>query len=139
WQQGIDMSLSQGSTTMRNFPDVSMIASDVWLIANNGGMYSVAGTSIGAPLWAGLTALINQLAVANGQSVAGFLNPALYGLAKSANFASLFHDITTGNNTNSQSPSRFFGVTGYDLVTGWGSPIGASLITELALPKALRI
>jgi uncharacterized repeat protein (TIGR03803 family) len=139
WQQGIDMSLNQGSTTMRNYPDVSMVASDVWLIANNGGRYAVYGTSIAAPLWAGFNALVNQLAIANGQSAVGFINPALYALARSANFTSLFHDITTGNNTNSQSPTRFFDTTGYDLVTGWGSPIGGSLITELALPKALRI
>src|SRR5439155_24601406 len=131
WQQGINMSFNQGSTTMRNLPDVSMVGDNVWLTADNGGSYFVAGTSIAAPLWAGFTALVNQLALANGESTVGFINPALYGLAKSANFTSLFHDITTGNNTNPQSPTRFFGVTGYDLVTGWGSPLGGNLITEL--------
>ncbi len=139
WQQGIDMSHNQGSTTMRNLPDVSMVADSVWLIANNGRTYAVSGTSISSPLWASFTALVNQLALANGEPVAGFINPTVYDLAKSPAFTSLFHDITTGNNENDSSPTKFLAAAGYDLCTGWGTPIGSNLITELALPEPLRI
>src|SRR5262249_20105835 len=52
----------------------------------------------------------------------------------------VFHDITTGNNTNSGSPTNFFAVAGYDLATGWGSPNGSNLINLLAAPTdALQI
>ena len=37
-----------------------------------------------------------------------------------------------GNNFNSYRPSLFSAVTGYDLVTGLGTPNGQSLISALA-------
>jgi uncharacterized repeat protein (TIGR03803 family) len=139
WQQGISMSANQGSTTMRNLPDVSMIADNVWIFYNNGTGTAVGGTSVSAPLWAGYTALINQLALANGEPLVGFINPAVYAFGKSSTFTSLFHDIITGNNENASSPSKFIAVSGYDLCTGWGTPAGSNLITALALPEPLRI
>jgi uncharacterized repeat protein (TIGR03803 family) len=142
YQQGISMSANQGSTTYRNLPDVAMIADNCWLIANNGQSGAVAGTSISAPLWAGFTALVNQAALANGEPTVGFINPAVYGFGKGSNalgYTALFHDITTGNNQNSSSPSRFSAVQGYDLCTGWGTPTGSNLISALALPEPLRI
>ena len=48
------------------------------------------GTSLAAPLWAGLMALANQQAAANGQPPVGFANPALYAIAKSTNYHVLF-------------------------------------------------
>src|SRR5450759_1216983 len=119
-----------------------MIADNCWLIANNGQGLAVGGTSISAPLWAGFTALINQLALTNGEPAVGFINPVVYGMGKGSNalsYTSLFHDITTGNNENSSSPTRFPAVAGYDLCTGWGTPTGGNLITALALPEPLRI
>jgi uncharacterized repeat protein (TIGR03803 family) len=139
WQQGIDMSANRGSTTMRNLPDVSMIGNNVWLIFNNGQNVFVGGTSIGTPLWAAFTALVNELALANGEPVVGFINPAVYALAKGPTFTSIFHDIKTGNNRNAGSPVNFSAVTGYDLCTGWGTPTGSNLITGLALPEPLRV
>ena len=79
-----------------------------------------AGTSLAAPLWAGFMALVNQQAAANGQPPIGFVNPALYAIGKSTNYHSCFHDITTGSNTNSSSPTKYQAVAGYDLCTGWG-------------------
>src|SRR5207248_34790 len=137
WQQGISMSANHGSATKRNLPDVSMVGDSVFLIADKGQTYAVAGTSISAPLWAGFTALINQLALANGEPLVGFINPALYEFAKGSGVTSGFHDITTGNNKNSSSPNNFSAVGGYDLCTGWGTP-KVSLLTELALPEPLR-
>ena len=100
-----------------------------------------AGTSLAAPLWAGLLALANQQAAANGQPPVGFVNPALYAIGKSASYHSCFHDITTGSNTNSSSPTKYQAVAGYDLCTGWGTPIGANLIPALLSPPldTLRI
>ncbi len=43
-----------------------------------------------------------------------------------------FHDITTGNNSWSDSPNLFYAVPGYDLCSGWGTPIGSNLVNLLA-------
>ena len=131
WQQGISMTLNHGSTTMRNVPDVSMVAYDCWVISDNGSSGWWWGTSIAAPLWAGFAALVNQQATADGQPTIGFINPAVYTIGKGVTYATCFHDVTTGNNTNLNSGGNFFAVTGYDLCTGWGSPIGAALIRAL--------
>ncbi len=142
WQQGIDMSANQGSLTMRNLPDVAMIADNVYIIYTNGLSTGVVGTSISTPLWAGLTAVINQLAVTNHEPTVGFINPAVYNIGKGSNllsYTSIFHDITTGNNESPSSPARFSAVPGYDLCTGWGTPNGSNLLTALALSDALQI
>jgi autotransporter-associated beta strand protein len=131
WQQGISMNANQGSVFMRNVPDVACVAENVWVLYNNGGSGAFGGTSCAAPLWAGYMALVNQQAAANGQPPVGFINPAIYVIGKSANYTSDFNDITTGNNTSTTSPSRFFAVTGYDLATGWGTPKGLNLMDAL--------
>jgi hypothetical protein len=134
WQQGISMSRSQGSITMRNLPDVAMVAHNVWVMADRGRTFSADGTSISSPLWAAFTALVNQQAVSSGKLPVGFINPAIYAIGKGAGYATAFHDITTGNNTNSGSPTLFSAVPGYDLCTGWGSPYGTNLIDALLAP-----
>jgi hypothetical protein len=139
WQQGLDMSANQGSTTLRNLPDVAMVADNVW-VEVTGGSGSYQGTSIAAPLWAAFTALANQQATLNGQPQSGFVNPAIYDIGRSSNYTACFHDITTGNNTTASSPDKFHAVAGYDLCTGWGTPIGSNLIAALfAPPDALVI
>ena len=138
WQQGIDMSTNQGSTTYRNLPDVAMVANDIFLYASDGYYYSVGGTSAATPLWAGLMALINQQRAAQSQPPEGFVNPALYALGKGPSYGTCFHDITVGNNTNFSSPEDYYAYPGYDLCTGWGTPIGAGLIHALA-PEPLQI
>jgi hypothetical protein len=134
WQQGIDMSASLGSTTMRNIPDVAIVAANVWLISQNGVSEPVGGTSISAPLWAAFTALMNQQAATNGKPPVGFLNPAVYLVGKGAGYAAAFHDITTGNNIGTNTAPRYPAVAGYDLCTGWGSPTGSNLINALVAP-----
>jgi subtilase family serine protease len=135
WQQGVSMSLNGGSTTMRNVPDVSMIAHHVFVYYLNGQHSGgIWGTSISAPLWAGFTALVNQQALAYGQpTTVGFLNPVLYAIGLGSNYTSCFHDITTGNNTDTGSPNLFYAVPGYDLCTGWGTPTGSNLINALVV------
>jgi autotransporter-associated beta strand protein len=136
WQQGINMDTNQGSAFMRNVPDVAMTADGVWVLYNNGSSGAFGGTSCAAPLWAGFMALVNQQAAANGLPPVGFLNPALYALGKGTNYAAVFHDITTGNNTSSSSPKNYYAVPGYDLCTGWGTPNGSNLINALVFSRA---
>ncbi len=138
WQQGISMSANAGSTTLRNLPDVAMVADNVSAVADNGQTIQLAGTSIAAPLWAGFTALVNEQAAANHQPAVGFVNPALYAIGKGSLYSSSFHDITTGNNTHAGSPDLFHAVRGYDLCTGWGTP-RAHLITALLAPPQDRL
>ena len=135
WQEGINMQLNQGSTTMRNVPDVSIIADTVLFFAYRNGLTgTIGGTSAAAPLWAGFTALVNQQAASQGRSPAGFINPAVYALGKGlySTYSSCFHDITTGNNFNSSSPTKYAATSGYDLCTGWGTPRGLATINFLA-------
>ena len=132
YQQGINMTPLFGSSTMRNFPDVSMLADTVIFIAANNGTGTVGGTSCSTPLWAGFYALANQQAAALGHPPIGFFNPILYAIGQSTNYTNCFHDVTNGNTTNfSSGPNRFFAARGYDLATGWGSPTGSNLINAL--------
>lgn len=54
-------SLNQGSTTLRNVPDVAAQAGGIYICAN-GNCFEVGGTSLSSPLWAGFLALSNQQA-----------------------------------------------------------------------------
>lgn len=131
WQTNMISTTNQGSTTTRNFPDVALTGDNVFVVSSGGSQGIFGGTSCAAPLWAGFTALVNQQATNNAHAPAGFINPALYALARSTNYTNCFHDITTGNNRWSGSPSLFDAVTGYDLCTGLGSPNGTNLINAL--------
>jgi len=131
WQTNVSMTSNQGSTTRRNIPDVALTADNVYVIYGGGQSGLFGGTSCATPLWAGFTALANQQALASSRSTLGFINPSIYALAEGPNYANCFHDIKTGNNTWSGSPSKFFAVPGYDLCTGWGTPIGVNLINAL--------
>jgi hypothetical protein len=137
YQLGISTNFNQGSATLRNVPDVALTADDVFVYYNNGNFnanYFFGGTSCAAPLWAGFTALVNQQAANNGLSTVGFLNPAVYTIGKGANYANCFHDITTGNNTNTAVGNEWYATNGYDLCTGWGTPNGQNLINALSPP-----
>jgi len=134
WQAPVNMTTNGGSTAYRNIPDVAMPAEAVYVIYNNGSANVIGGTSCAAPLWAGFCALINQQAVGTtpGGAGAGFLNPALYAIGNSSNYASCFNDITSGNNVGANTPGLYNAVPGYDLCTGWGSPAGTNLINTLS-------
>jgi len=129
WQQlsGVINSQNMGSTTLRNGPDVAGESNfDFYVCADQRGCGGGwGGTSFAAPMWAGFMALINQQSVANGNPVLGFINPLIYPIGVSANYSTAFHDTTSGNN-------NYPAVTGYDLITGWGSPTGEGLINLLA-------
>lgn len=132
WQQGIP---SAASTTMRNVPDVSLNADQYtgYSIYFNGGWSVMGGTSCAAPLWAAFTARVNQKRAANGYAPLGFANPAIYQIAKGAQYGADFHDITQGTNIYYSAGS------GYDNATGWGSFNGASLLANLAPDSSFTV
>lgn len=129
WQQGLANASNGVSSTMRNIPDVAMLAKGVHIMYGNGSGVTVDGTSISAPLWASFVAMVNQQAASVGKPAVGFLNPTLYALGKSANYKLFFHDITTGNNITTNG--GYYACPGYDLCTGWGSPNGMLMINAL--------
>jgi hypothetical protein len=79
------------------------------------------GTDVGAPAWAGLIALANQM---NGKPL-GMIQPALYSLQGQD-----LHDITDGNNSF-DGVQGYKAMPGFDLATGWGTPDAASLLFAL--------
>ena len=131
WQQlsGVINSSNKGSTTYRNGPDVSANANFTFYVCADQTTCTAneyGGTSFAAPMWAGYIALVNQQLVENGKSTIGFLNPTIYSQnVTSSTYAADFHDITSGTS------GSYSAVTGYDLVTGWGSP-NSGLINALA-------
>ncbi|MGA2434014.1 MAG: protease pro-enzyme activation domain-containing protein [Bryobacteraceae bacterium] len=132
WQVGLANGSNGASTTYRNLPDVASESyTDNYFCSQRTCGGGIGGTSLSAPLWAGFMALVNQQAKANGKSSVGLLGPILATIGKSSSYTSDFHDITSGNNNNGQGQS-YNAVTGYDLVTGWGSPNGQNLINALA-------
>lgn len=159
WQPTSIMNLgNNGSTTYRNAPDVAMMSGPKFYTCRRGSCVGGgAGTSFATPMWAAFNALMNQQSMVNSVAVVGFLNPILYPIGTGASYSSVFNDITTGTNSYSLSMctglyTPFFccsgvatgsctgslnyynAATGYDLVTGWGSPKGAALIDLITGP-----
>jgi subtilase family serine protease len=92
------------------------------------GWYVVGGTSSGSPQWAGLVAIADQIA---GHGL-GLINPKLYALAAGPNYGTCFYDVTTGNNQADPDVPGFPATTGWDPVTGLGTPNAATLLPALA-------
>ena len=92
------------------------------------GWYVVGGTSSSCPQWAGLVAIADQIA---GHGL-GQINPKLYALANSANYTSDFYDVTTGNNQTDPSIPGYSATSGWDPITGLGTPNAANLVPALA-------
>jgi subtilase family serine protease len=76
-------------------------------------------------MWAAYIALANQQLVSEGQPTIGLLNPIIYPANLTSTYSTTFHDIVSGKSGSYSS------TTGYDLVTGWGSPDGSGLINYL--------
>jgi kumamolisin len=106
--------------TGRGVPDVAGDADPQtgYVIRVDGAQETVGGTSAVAPLWAGLTACLNERLGAP----LGFAQPVLYPLLGS----SAFHDITSGDN-GSYAAGR-----GWDACTGLGSPDGTALAAAVS-------
>ncbi len=88
------------------------------------------GTSLAAPIWAGLTALIDGVLTRNGGQLLGDLNPKLYRIAAHATNPA-FRDVVEGGNAVWRAGP------GYDLVTGLGTPNAGNLVKDLFLVQRL--
>ena len=127
-----------GIGAMRGVPDVAGDGSSstgmAFVFAAPGGAYALlseGGTSAAAPFWAGLIALADQEA---GHPL-GFVNPAIYRIARGPLYHKAFHDVTTGNNTvvvNGVTITGYQAGPGWDPVTGWGTPDAQVLVPLLA-------
>jgi subtilase family serine protease len=100
---------------VRAIPDVAADANPYtgMVIVLEGGLYVVGGTSLSTPMWAGMTADLDQFV---GHPL-GALNPYLYSIYEDkGTYDKVFHQITSGYNGGFQAGP------GYNLVTGLGSP-----------------
>jgi subtilase family serine protease len=127
--------LPAGSTTIgstRGLPDVAFQASSrtapLVYDSFDGGWFLVGGTSCSSPQFAGIVALADQVA---GHGL-GLINPTLYSLASGPNYSNYFYDVTTGNNQADPSVPGYAATTGWDPVTGLGTPNAANLVSALA-------
>ncbi|MGI8824598.1 MAG: S53 family peptidase [Chloroflexota bacterium] len=116
WQVG----LGAAGTGKRGYPDVSADgdpntgAYDCWGSTPTCGQ--VGGTSLASPLWAGMMATLNSYLLRRGQSPLWSPNSTIYSLATQPQALAPFHDVTSGTN------GTYNAGTGWDAVTGWGSP-----------------
>jgi subtilase family serine protease len=124
-----------GISTRRGVPDVAGDANQqggapvVLAGGRQSAVNSAPGTSASAALWAGLVALADQ----DAHHGLGFVNPAIYRIARGASYHTAFHDVTTGNNlTLGPLTDSYNAGPGWDPVTGWGSPNAQVLIPLLA-------
>ena len=93
------------------------------------GWYDIGGTSLSCPQWAGIVAIADQK---HGSGL-GLINPKLYAIgADPAKYAKDFFDITTGKNQTDPSVPGYPATTGWDPVTGLGTPNAANLVVDLA-------
>jgi subtilase family serine protease len=127
------------STGKRSTPDVAFVADprtgvSVYYISptsttGQGKWGSVGGTSVGAPAWAGILAIINQGRVLSGQATltgATDTLPAIYALPAS-DFNKIAITPYSGNGVTNQA----INTPNYNTQTGLGTPIGLALVTNL--------
>jgi hypothetical protein len=124
------------SKDVRTVPDVAYDASPYTGVAvydsygTSTAWMEFGGTSAAAPQWGALVAIADQGRVIAGSSEldgATNLLPTLYSLASSSTtYSADFHDVTSGSSSYSISAG-----TGYDEVTGLGTPKAASLVPAL--------
>lgn len=113
----------ESTNSKRANPDVSFIGGEPTpvFIFSSGSLTTFAGTSLSAPCWAGLIAIADQ-GLSNGGA------PLLTSVTSPAELYQLpttdFHDVTSGFN-------GFYAGTGYDYVSGIGTPIANLLIPDL--------
>ena len=122
---GYQAPLQKDNNKARGVPDVAY-AAEFYVAWWMGRGAVVAGTSAGAPQWAGIIALVDQAA---GRRL-GAINKSLYHIGKSDAYSSAFNDITSGANTFAGA-NVFEAKPGWDAVTGLGTPKVANLIPLL--------
>ncbi|TCD67356.1 hypothetical protein EIP91_000223 [Steccherinum ochraceum] len=113
----------------RAFPDISANGAN-YVIAVDGDFSLVFGTSASTPVTGAILTAINDARLALGKRAIGFINPTIY----SDRFRNAFNDITSGTNPGCGTQG-FSATSGWDPVTGLGTPNFAKLLVEwLLLP-----
>ncbi len=113
---------STPADTKRDVPDVAYGASPYYpgyyYVYDNNGTASltccIGGTSIAAPMWAGLVRLLDQTT-----GRVGNIDARVYQMGPSGS-TNGFRDVTSGTN-GYNGVTGFAATTGYDQSTGWGS------------------
>jgi subtilase family serine protease len=134
-----------GSGTMRNTPDVAAVASPLTAVsvysALNGGWVTVGGTSVSAPIWAGMYSLGSAASEALGFGTPGFANPILYRISVGYGlYAQGLLDLYDGSNgdANVYGAPGYNSGFGYDNCSGLGSiQAAASLAANIGVVPAL--
>ncbi|QBR03121.1 S53 family peptidase [Paraburkholderia pallida] len=92
--------------------------------------YSIGGTSLSTPQWAGILAIANAVRAQNGFGALGLAHPMLYtGISTNASlYSASFSDITSGSNGTCATCKAH---TGYDQPTGLGTPNVSQLLTSV--------
>jgi subtilase family serine protease len=126
-----------GIGSYRGVPDVSADADPTLgpAIAVTGGgqrylVHPAGGTAAAAAIWAGLIALADQDA---GHAL-GLINPVIYRIGRSPAYRAAFHAISAGTNTvhfGKETITGYQAASGWNPVTGWGSPNAQVLIPLL--------
>ena len=112
------------NSSARASPDVSADANPYtgMVIVLEGGEYVIGGTSLASPMWAGMTAVLDQYLGRN----LGPLNPYLYSIyGNGTEYGRDFHQVTYGFDGAYQAGP------GYNLLTGLGSPDLSRLASDL--------
>ena len=127
-----------GSTTRRIVADVAFNADPstgqyVAVIAagsSSVSWVSAGGTSLSTPQWAGILAVANATRKLNSKTALGAPHSNLYGAIASVpgTYASAFNDIAKGSNGSCAACTA---KSGYDLLSGLGTPNISSLLTSL--------
>jgi hypothetical protein len=131
WQTGVAAADCPG----RAVPDVSADAdpySGAVVCTQGACDGGYGGTSLAAPLWAGMAADVNAHLQASGLPVMGWAAPRLYQLANDpTTYARDFHDVVGGNNDPVVGSTNGYTATvGWDEATGWGSPNLSNLAAD---------
>ncbi len=141
---------NRGSSTFRNVPDVAIVADPETGVAVysqiNGGWNVIGGTSVGAPLWAGIYSVASGDSNALGWGNLGFANPTLYALEENTTIGANgtiipgFIDVTDGTNGNANlyHKAGFTAGRGYDNTTGLGSLDANNLMIDVTLYTAFK-
>ena len=98
-------------------------------ISGAAGWFQVGGTSAGTPQWAALIAIANSTRAAERKTNLSSTNTSVYAIAKSS-MATDFHPVTSGS--NGTCGALCTATSGYDFVTGLGTPQAPALISALA-------
>jgi kumamolisin len=109
WQRGLGI---DPANSKRLVPDVSMVADPIVNVVYRGAIVQRGGTSLGAPVWAGFCAILNEARNKNGLDPLDHFNARIYPTLGQAAMS----DIIKGSN------GTYAAGSGYDMISGVGVP-----------------